>query len=110
MAVGHDHQGEPALVAQAMEQLDDLVLALAVEVAGRLVGQEQARVVGERPRDRDRAGAGRRRAGRDGDTAVGEARLPRSGARRARFARAATRVPSNIGIWMFSSAVNVGIR
>ena len=42
-----DQERELALVAQAMQQVDDLVLALAIEVAGRLVGQEQVRVVGE---------------------------------------------------------------
>ena len=40
VAVGDDHEGELARVSQVVEEPDDLVLALAVEVAGRLVSQE----------------------------------------------------------------------
>ncbi len=53
VAMRHDHQRQPALGAEAMQQVNDLVLALAIEIAGRLVGQEQAWVVGQCPRDRD---------------------------------------------------------
>ena len=93
-----------------MEQVDDLVLALAVEVAGRLVGQEQAGVVGERSRDGDALALA------DGELAgpvaapVGEADLVDRVARLARVRSRGGQGPSNIGIWMFSSAVSVGIR
>ena len=53
MAVGDDHEGELAGVAQPVQQVNDLILALAVQVAGRLVGQEEGWVVGERASDRD---------------------------------------------------------
>src|ERR1022692_465235 len=53
VAVGDDHQGELARVAQAVKQADDLFLTVAVEVTGRLVGPEKAWVVGERSSDRD---------------------------------------------------------
>ena len=36
---------------QAAEQLDDLGAALGVECAGRLVGEQQGRLVGQRPGD-----------------------------------------------------------
>ena len=40
-----DHDdGEPALAVEVREQLHDLVAARAVEVAGRLVGDEEHRV------------------------------------------------------------------
>ena len=47
VAVRHDQKRELPLIAQAMEQVDDLVLALAVEIASWLIGQEQAGVVSE---------------------------------------------------------------
>ena len=97
MAVGDDHEGELARVAQAVKKLDDLVLALAVEVAGRLVGQEEGlgrwRAIG-----RSRcAGAGRRRAATAGESCGLPGRLPRSGARRGGFARPRARVPRTSG-------------
>ena len=36
-----------------MQQVDDLAAGLGVEVAGRLVGEDDQRPLGERPRDRD---------------------------------------------------------
>ena len=50
--VRHEHDGD-ALAVQLLEQAQDLVRGAAVEGAGRLVGEQQARAVHERPRDRD---------------------------------------------------------
>ena len=41
------------VVDQLVEQLEDLLAGLAVERAGRLVGQQDQRVVDQRPRDAD---------------------------------------------------------
>jgi hypothetical protein len=49
--VGDDDQRLPGLV-QAVEQPEHLQGGLAVEVAGGFVGQDDERVVGQRPGDR----------------------------------------------------------
>src|SRR5512143_510605 len=51
--VGDDHEGQAGLLVEHPHQLDDLAGLLAVEVAGRLVGPYDRRVVHERARDRD---------------------------------------------------------
>src|SRR5947208_2327331 len=48
-----DEQDRPALSGQSPQQREDLRAGLRVEVAGRLVGEDQARVVDERPRQRE---------------------------------------------------------
>jgi acyl-CoA thioesterase-1 len=45
--------GEPALLPQLLDEADHLVAGGSVQVAGRLVGQQHAWLVGQRPRDRD---------------------------------------------------------
>jgi hypothetical protein len=47
VAMGHDDERELARVAQVVQQVNDLVLALAVEVAGRLVREQEGWVVRE---------------------------------------------------------------
>ena len=59
---GDDHRRAGAV--DPVEQLHDPDRRLGVEVAGRLVGQQQRRVVDERARDARRAAARRPRAGR----------------------------------------------
>ena len=49
--VGDDHDGDAALGAQAREHLHHLVAGRGVEVAGRLVGQQQRRLVDQRAGD-----------------------------------------------------------
>ncbi len=49
--MGDEHDGDAALV-QLLEQRDDLIGGAAVERAGRLVGKENVRIVGERAGDR----------------------------------------------------------
>ena len=51
--VRDDHQRALVAAADVDEQFDDLLAGGAVEVAGRLVGQQHRRVVGERAGDRD---------------------------------------------------------
>jgi hypothetical protein len=67
--VGGHHHGDAELV-DPQEQLDDLPADQRVEVAGRLVGDDQARVVDEGPGDRRplllAAGERRRAAARAG--------------------------------------------
>ena len=46
-----DEQDRLTTLVQAAEQLEDLFAALAVECAGRLVGEHQRRLVGQRPGD-----------------------------------------------------------
>ena len=48
-----DHQHGRALAMQCHEHLEHLGVVAAVEAARRLVGEDQRRVVDERPRDRD---------------------------------------------------------
>src|SRR6266498_5962453 len=50
--VGHQEDRLPGRV-QLLEQAHDLLARGRVEVAGRLIGQQDARVVDERPRNRD---------------------------------------------------------
>ena len=42
--VGHEHDGDASLAVQALEQREDLEARARVEVARRLVGEEQGRV------------------------------------------------------------------
>jgi hypothetical protein len=51
--VGDDQERQAALQVEAAHELDDLLGLLAVEVAGRLVGPDDRRIVDERARDRD---------------------------------------------------------
>src|SRR3954447_26595448 len=44
VVVGHEHEGRAAVALQPEEQLDDLLAGGLVEVAGRLVGNENGRV------------------------------------------------------------------
>jgi len=39
--VGDDHDGRPEVVAELVDQLDDVVAVLVAELAGRFVGEEQ---------------------------------------------------------------------
>ena len=50
--MGHDHERLASRV-QALEEPQDVEGGGAVEVAGRFVGKDNERLVGERPGDRD---------------------------------------------------------
>ena len=51
--VRDEHDRRPRFAVERLEQLDDARAGVAVEIAGRLVGEEDARRVGERARDGD---------------------------------------------------------
>src|SRR4051794_7597429 len=53
LAVVGDHQDRGAAAVDAVEELHDPDRGVRVEVAGRLVADEERRVVDERARDRD---------------------------------------------------------
>jgi hypothetical protein len=50
--VRHHHDRDPALV-ELLENVHDLETCAAVEVAGRLIGEDDFRIVDESTRDRD---------------------------------------------------------
>ena len=50
--VGHDHQGRPRRLLKAPENRVDLVAGFRVELAGRLVGEDQDRLLHQCPGDR----------------------------------------------------------
>jgi hypothetical protein len=43
----------PALAARSTQQLHDAASVMVVKITGRLIGNDQGRIIGERPRDRD---------------------------------------------------------
>ncbi len=49
--VGHEHDRQPALAAGLGQEVEDLGAGLGVQVARRLVGEDQGWVVGERTHD-----------------------------------------------------------
>ena len=51
--VRHQHQRRAAGSMDVEQQVDDLSTGRAVEIAGRFVGEQQRRIVGERASDRD---------------------------------------------------------
>src|SRR3954465_15982908 len=53
LAVVGDHHDRPTFVDQALEERDDGVRRGAVEIARRLVGEDDGRIIGERAGDRD---------------------------------------------------------
>ena len=98
-----------AAARSALEQLEHLRARGRVERAGRLVGEQQARLVRERPGDRDALALA---AGEHRRPRVGPARRarPRASSSRARVSRSARGRRPNIAIWTFSEAVSVGRR
>ena len=51
--VGDDDDGDALLAVERHQRLHDLVRGAGVEIAGRLVGEQQARSVDQGPRDGD---------------------------------------------------------
>jgi hypothetical protein len=48
LIVGDQHQGRAALARRFKQELDDLLAGGAVEISGRLIGQQNARAHGGR--------------------------------------------------------------
>ena len=78
--MGDEHQRRLAAALQAEQQVDDLLAGLAVEVAGRLVGQHDLRAGAQRPGDGD---ALLLAAGELGREMIGAMRQPHLGQQRA---------------------------
>lgn len=53
VVVGDEHDRHSAQPAQPVEEVEDLLAGDGIERPGRFVGEQQSRVVCERPRDRD---------------------------------------------------------
>ena len=51
--VGHEHQRHAVLAMAAKQKLDDLMSGGLVEIAGRLVGDDDGRTWRQRPGQRD---------------------------------------------------------
>ena len=74
-----DQQDRLAAGVQAGEQLEHFLATFGVERAGRLVGQQQRRLVGERPGDREALPLTARQRGRRLLGLVADARADRAG-------------------------------
>ena len=106
--VRHQHQRRPARAVDVEQQLDDRLPGGAVEIAGRLVGEQDRRIVGERPRDRDALLLAARELRRVVMAAIGQTDFVEQ-LLRARPAAFGTPAIS-IGTSTFSSAVSDGSR
>ena len=51
--MGDQNDGEPLLAVERDQRFHDLVRGARIEIAGRLVGKQQAWRIDQRPRDRD---------------------------------------------------------
>ena len=106
--MGDQNQRGAALGVAGEQQIDDLPAGGLVEIAGRLVGDQDRRAGRQRAGERHALLLAARQLGRIMAAAARQARPPQ--ARRAR-ARAASATPaSSSGTATFSSAVMVGIR
>ena len=109
VVVRDEHDRHSALPAKPVEQLEHLVAGDGVERAGRLVGEQEPRIVRERPRDRDPLPLASRENRRPRVDPMLEAdlaqELPCAHVARSRRGRR-----PNIGICTFSAAVSVGRR
>ena len=106
--MGDQHQRRAALRAQIEQQVDDRAPGRFVEIAGRLVGDQQGRARRQRTRQRDALLFAARKLRRIMRQALGRDRPPPVRRRRARTRPSAP--ASSSGAATFSSAVMVGIR
>ena len=109
VVVRHEQDRHAALRAQLLEQLEHLSPGRRVERPGRLVGQQQPRLVRERAGDRDPLALAARQHRRLRARAARQPDLGQQLARPAPPARARGRRP-NMASWTFSDAVSVGSR
>ena len=106
--VRDEHERAAALAVDGHEQIDHLPAGGAVEIAGRLVGEQDRRIVRERARDRDALLLAARELRRIVMAAIGRARRPRAAPARAPRASGAPAI--SIGTRTFSNAVSDGSR
>ena len=105
--MGDDQEGNATLLVQPAEHAQDVLAGLRVEVSSGFVGQEQDRVVGKGPGNRDSLALPCGELVRQVILAVTD---PRAIQQLGGFLDRSRAVndPSNIGIWTFSRAVSVG--
>ena len=84
----------PRLRTRSLQDLENLLRALAVEAAGRLVGEDERRIVGERAGDRDALALAARELVRPLVEMIGEAERLEQARARARASRRRGRRPS----------------
>ena len=108
--VGRDERGEPRGAHDGDQRLEDVAGRVRVEVAGRLVGEQQARRVGDRAGDGDPLLLAARQFGRADARAACRGRGRSRSCSRARAPRPCARPRMSCGITTFSSAENSGRR
>ena len=109
LVVRDQQDRRPALRAKTLEQIEHLRARRRIERAGRLVGEQQPRLVRERARDGDAlAFASRQHRRPRADPVVKPTSSSSPTARASRSRRPRPR--PNIGSWTFSAAVSVGTR
>ena len=106
--VGHQHQRRAAPGVHVEQQVDDVLAVGRVEVAGRLVGHDDGRLVRQRARHRDALLLAARELRRIVMPAAGQARPRRAGPWPASVAW--RRPAISIGTSTFSNAVSDGTR
>ena len=108
--VGRHDGRDTALMHERRDQRHHRLGVRAVELAGRLVGDEQTRVVGEGARDARAAAADRPRARPVAGSRAGRGRRSRAARRRACRARRPAAPRMRIGSSTFSAADSTGSR
>ena len=107
--VGGDDDGEPGGAHQLRQRVEHVLGGVRVEIAGRLVGQQNPRRIGNRARDRDALLLAARELRRPVREALLEAEIGEQIGRA--LARLSSRRPRIIcGIITFSIAENSGSR
>ena len=109
--VGHDEDGAVSFVSEVAHDGPDILARVGVEIAGRLVGEDQHGIVGERPRDGDALGLTAGELLRQLVLVSGEPEIGRGASPPFRGWRSRESLPSRrMGSITFSSAVNSGSR
>ena len=108
--VRHEHQRHAASAAHLQQQVEHVPAVRAVQVAGRFVGQNQRRIVGERPRDGDALLLASGQLRRVMVAAIVQSHLVEQAPARARPRRAGRRSPSAPGCFQSRSATARGGR
>ncbi len=105
-----DEGGEPRRADDGDQRLEDVRRGVRIEIAGRLVGEEEARRVGNRAGDGDPLLLAARQFGRPMREPLAEAEEGEELRRRAPAPRSSRGRAMSCGITTFSSAENSGRR
>ena len=105
--MGNEHERRPAMAIERDQQIEDVGAVPRIEIARRLVGQQEPRFVGEGARDRNPLllAAGELRW-----IVVPRSCSPTSSIKRCARSLASLAPTSSIGTSTFSYAVNDGMR